>query len=99
MHLFSTSLSLRPLCQVYLCVKGGDVFFDDTLDILLGLGGDGALGDFGEEGLLGAREMLTELTLPADDLFNRNRVELHAVCQIQSVGSNVDLRTRPLTPA
>jgi hypothetical protein len=52
------------------------VLLDDALDILLGLGGDGTLGDLLEQSLLGAREMLTELALPTNNLLNRDRIEL-----------------------
>lgn len=57
------------------------MLLDDTLDLLLGLGGDGALGDLGKEGLLGAGEVLTELTLPADDLLDGDRVKLQVIRQ------------------
>jgi hypothetical protein len=52
------------------------VLLDDTLDLLLGFGGDCALGDLGEESLLSAGEVLTELAFPAYNLVNGDGVEL-----------------------
>lgn len=55
------------------------MLLDNTLDLLLGLGGNSALGDLGKEGLLRAGEMLTELAFPADDLLNGNGIELDTI--------------------
>lgn len=52
------------------------MLLNDLLDLRLGLRGDGTLGDLGEEGLLGAGEMVPELELPAGDLVDGDRVEL-----------------------
>ena len=49
---------------------------DDLLDLGLGLGGDGALGDLLQELTLGGGQVSTELLLPAGDLVNGDGVEL-----------------------
>ena len=46
------------------------------LDLRLDLGGDGTLGDLLQQSTLGGGEVSTELTLPARDLVDGDRVEL-----------------------
>ena len=49
---------------------------DDLLDLGLNFGCDGAGGDLGEEGLVRAGEVGTELSFPPDDLVDGDGVEL-----------------------
>ena len=73
---------------------------DDLLDLGLDFGGDGASGDLGEEGLVRAGEVSTELAFPAGDLVDGDGVELEAVMElVRSKCEDANLRTRPLTPA
>jgi hypothetical protein len=51
------------------------VVLNDLLDLLLKLGGDVALRDLLEEGLLGRREVRAELSLPLGDLVDGDRVK------------------------
>ena len=52
------------------------MLLDDLLDLRLNLGGDVALRDLLEQGTLGGGEVSTELTLPARDLVDGDRVKL-----------------------
>ena len=52
------------------------MLLDDLLDLRLNLGGDVALGDLLEQSTLGSGEVSTELTLPARDLVDGDRVKL-----------------------